>query len=312
MAHPWEKDLYKPLNLASIIGYPNVMPKETNKWLPKFSGNNVVTVEEHLYAIGRDMENEGVEHEDVAMKLLATSLTEDAQRWFKGFPDNHLASYEDFAKLFKSRWETKKDSGMLMTQFNQIKKKENETVSEFDTRFDKLYSQIPKDLCPSEAVVCLLYVNAFEGKFGFILRDKKPNTLEKAKEYSAEIEENILYSKIEPYQYPHTRTEAKTKTTTNNVPDPITLLAQKLDQMNAQFVQTQNQVMNRLTSLERNQSALRPPFVRQQRDATGWKEKPQQEAKAPDTLNPVGMVNLEESPWCSPCQEPHPEDECPR
>jgi hypothetical protein len=31
-----------------------------------------------------------------------------------------------------------------------------------------------------------------------------------------------------------------------------------------------------------------------------------------DTLNPVGMVNLEESPWCSPCQEPHPEDECPR
>jgi hypothetical protein len=68
--------------------------------------------------------------------------------------------------LFKRRWETNKDSGMLMTQFNQIKKKENETVSESDTIFDKLYSQIPKDLCPSDVVVCLLYVNAFEGKFG--------------------------------------------------------------------------------------------------------------------------------------------------
>jgi hypothetical protein len=104
--------------------------------------------------------------------------------------------------------------------------------------------------------------------------------------------------------------EPKKKTTTNSAPDPISLIAQKLDQMNTQFVQTQNQVMSRLTTLERNQSAPRHPFVR--KEPTGWKEKPQQEEKAPDTLNPVGMVNLEELPWCSPCQEPHPEEECPR
>jgi hypothetical protein len=169
----------------------------------------VVTAEDHLYAIGQDMENEGVEHEDVAMKLLATSLIEDAQRWFKAFPENHLETYEYFTKLFKRRWETKKDSGMLMTQFNQIKKKENETMSEFDTIFDKMYSQIPKDLCPSDAVVCLLYVNSFEGKFGFILRDKKPNTLALAKEYSAKIEENLLHSKIDPFQHPHAKTEER-------------------------------------------------------------------------------------------------------
>jgi len=97
-------------------------------------------------------------------------------------------------------------------------------VSEFDTRFDKLHSQIPKDLCPSKEVVYILYVNAFEGKFSFILRDKKPYTLEKSKDYSTKIEENITYSKIEPFQYPRTRTEEKTKTIINNVPDPITLL----------------------------------------------------------------------------------------
>ena len=75
----------------------------------------MVTNEEHLYAIGRDMENEGVEHEDVAMRLLDTSLSEDAQRWFKGLLGNHLASFEYFAKLFKRRWATNKDSRMLMT-----------------------------------------------------------------------------------------------------------------------------------------------------------------------------------------------------
>jgi hypothetical protein len=54
------------------------MPKETNKWLPNISENNVVTIEEHLYAIVWDVENEGVEHEDVEIKILTTSLTEDA------------------------------------------------------------------------------------------------------------------------------------------------------------------------------------------------------------------------------------------
>ena len=67
------------------------------------------------------MDNADIEHEDVAMKLLASSLTEEALSWFRGLPDNHLTSYEDFAKLFKRRWTTKKDSGMLVAQFNQIK-----------------------------------------------------------------------------------------------------------------------------------------------------------------------------------------------
>jgi len=65
--------------------------------------------------------------------------------------------------------------------------------------------------------------------------------------------------------------------------------------------------MNKIKNMERNQPALRLPFVRQQKDATGSKTRPQQEAKALNTLNPVGMVNIEESPWCSPCQEAHQE-----
>jgi len=140
MDHPWEKYLYKLSIMASIVPYPNTMPKETNKWLPKFLGINVVTTEEKLYVIGRDTKNEGVEHEDVAKKFLSTSLNDDAQRWFKRFPDNHLATYEYFAKLFKNIRETKMDNKMLMNQLNKIKKKEMVTMSEFNDRFDKMHS----------------------------------------------------------------------------------------------------------------------------------------------------------------------------
>ena len=71
MALPWASDLYKPLNMATIPGYPNNMPKESHKWFPKFMRKNVVTPEEHLDAIGVDMEDNDIEHEDVATNYIS-------------------------------------------------------------------------------------------------------------------------------------------------------------------------------------------------------------------------------------------------
>jgi hypothetical protein len=99
--------------------------------------------------------------------------------------------------------------------------------------------------------------------------------LAEAKDFSIDIEENLLDLKIEPFQYPHVKTEARTKVSNNSVPDLIALLTQKIDQMNTQFMQVQNQLMNRMTTVERNQFAPRPQFTRQQRDATGCKPRPQ-------------------------------------
>jgi hypothetical protein len=104
--------------------------------------------------------------------------------------------------------------------------------------------------------------------------------------------------------------EPKTKGLASVVQDPIALINQKLYQMNTQFVQTHNQSMNRLTTLERYHHSSKPQFVGQPN--AGWKPRPPLEDKEPDTLDPVGMVNLETFPWCFPCQEPHSKDECPR
>jgi hypothetical protein len=82
---------------------------------------------------------------------------------------------------------------------------------------------------PTAIDVCLLYVNSFEGKFGFILRDKKPQNFEEANEYSADIEDNLLCFKFNHFLYPRTKVEPKMKTTTSGASDPIALIAQKLD-----------------------------------------------------------------------------------
>ena len=138
------------------------------------------------------MDNVGIDHEDVAMRLFASSLTEEALDWFKGLPNNHITSYDAFSNLFKSRWSKKTDGGTLGTQFNQIKKKENETVKEFITRFDRIYNQIPTDFRPTTSSVRLLYVNSFAGQFRFILKDKKTTSLAEVKEFSIDIEENMI------------------------------------------------------------------------------------------------------------------------
>jgi hypothetical protein len=181
-----------------------------------------------------------VEHVDVEMKLLTSSLTKYAHRWLRWIPDNHITSYEYFAKLFKNRWTTNKYNGILVAQFNQINNKENQIVSEFENRFDKLYSQIPTVLRPTDAIVHLLYMNAFDGKFCFILKEKKHTILAQAKEYSVEIEENILDSKFDPFQYLHVKEEAKTNDSIRNAHDPISLLTQNIDHISTQFVQYHN------------------------------------------------------------------------
>jgi hypothetical protein len=71
------------------------------------------------------MEDNGVEHEDVLMKLLAMSLNEYDKKWYKGLANNHLASYKSFFKLYTEIWTTKNDNEMLLMQFNGIKRKLN-------------------------------------------------------------------------------------------------------------------------------------------------------------------------------------------
>ena len=69
-----------------------------------FSGNNVVTGEEHL-RIFIDMLNDyEVEHEDVVMKLFVHSLTEDVRDWFRRLPDDSITSWSDLEKLFKEQY----------------------------------------------------------------------------------------------------------------------------------------------------------------------------------------------------------------
>jgi hypothetical protein len=44
----WSSTLFKPLDMSAIPGYPRKMPPKYEKWLPKFTGTDATSVEEHM------------------------------------------------------------------------------------------------------------------------------------------------------------------------------------------------------------------------------------------------------------------------
>lgn len=92
---------YRHMSFLGIPSFPHPISFDLRDKVVKFSGNNVVTGEEHL-RIFIDMLNDfEVEHEDVVMKLFVHSLTEDARDWFRRFLDDNISSWNDLEKLFK-------------------------------------------------------------------------------------------------------------------------------------------------------------------------------------------------------------------
>jgi hypothetical protein len=198
---PWVTNVYKPLDMSIIQGYPQNMPDKYNKWLPKFLGNNIIIAKEHIsnfyYSLG---EHEvPTENEDVVMKLFSFSLEENSKSWYNGLPTNDIRTWKYVHDAFIKRWGINKDGKMMLTQLHGMKKIDNKSVRDFDEIFDKLVKEFPDYFGLRDDAILFHYTNAFDGQFGFMLRYKSPNTLEIAKKNVSNIEENVLSSKEKPF-----------------------------------------------------------------------------------------------------------------
>lgn len=129
-----------------IPGYPNPFLEYFRPALVNFFGNNVVSGEDHLKAFSNFMDYFEVEEEDVMMKLFMQSLTEDAREWYWSFPAEIINSWEEFKRLFREKYVDKVDSRYFLNQFNNIAKGSNESVIDFNTRFQKARKSFPTHL----------------------------------------------------------------------------------------------------------------------------------------------------------------------
>ena len=133
-----------------IHGAPHDLPEKYFDKLPRFNGSSAIPIEEHIESVWNYMDSYGVEAEDVYMVALKASLEGDAKSWLDRLSLGSVDGYDTFTKKLIEDWSSKPDNRFLLNQLFEVKKKENETIHEFNVQFDKLVSNVPQDLRPTE------------------------------------------------------------------------------------------------------------------------------------------------------------------
>ena len=102
-----------------------------------------------------------------------------------------IDGWESFQTKFTKRWAHKHDNSLLLQAFSSLKKAENKTVVEFNTKLSKAYYRIPTTVRPNEEFALLYHLEAFDSSFNFLLREKEPLNLDATFFATIKIKKNI-------------------------------------------------------------------------------------------------------------------------
>lgn len=190
-----------PINVIIAARYaPLVLPNNLNafpttdymKYLPRYNGEGEVTAEEHFIAFYNFANNFAIEHSNVWMRLFAQSLDGEVRKWFRSLTANSIPNIAVLDATFIRKWGEKKDDLYYVTEFNNLKRKNGESVSDFSQRFNKMYQKIPVDIKPTESLAKITYADSFDADFCFLLGERRSPTLANTQDATLEVESNIL------------------------------------------------------------------------------------------------------------------------
>ena len=106
------------------------------------------------------------------MKLFALSLEDDAAELYENLGDDSYKTLNEFLACFKKKWGEKKEPRHLLDALHNIKKMENETMDEFNTKFRHVVADLPNEIRPKDASILIYYIKAFTTNLRYQLRDK--------------------------------------------------------------------------------------------------------------------------------------------
>ena len=81
-----------------------------------------------------------------------------------------------------------------LTEFVALNKKNIESASEFNKRFNNIYNKFPNDIHPSQATAKVTYPGAYEDDFAIILREIISTTLANMQDDAFDVEGKITTS----------------------------------------------------------------------------------------------------------------------
>jgi len=162
---------YAPIILPHPMN--SLLARDYLTYMPKFTGEEDVTTEEHLSSFYSYANNLNIENEDVWMRVFVQSLDGEVRKWFRGLTPGSIAGIEVLDDVFLRPWGDKKNFMYYIKEFGSLKRKEGESIYDFSKRFKKMYNKIHAEIKPIEASAKIMYASAFDLDFFLLLRERR-------------------------------------------------------------------------------------------------------------------------------------------
>ena len=96
---------FASFNFSDVPGFPHAVPTidEWGDFIPRFKENDDDNPAHHVIKFHQYMDQLGIHHEDVLMKMFRYSLDGCArQQWYMNIPPSSISSLKDFHDAFYS------------------------------------------------------------------------------------------------------------------------------------------------------------------------------------------------------------------
>ena len=136
---------YAPLSLPVVL---NPMPDNYNQRIKQFGAEGDFTAQQHVDWFQDFVDLEEVDEEDVKMRLFSQSLKGEVKKWFKYLTVRSIVNSRIFEQMFLDRREEKKNFLQMLTQYNQLRRGNDESVKISSSRFNMIYNYLPVQCKP--------------------------------------------------------------------------------------------------------------------------------------------------------------------
>lgn len=142
-----------------------------------FDGTGTYTAQQHTKKMTDYFKIYEIDTIDVQMRIFVQSLTGEVRTWFRYLAPQSIDSLRVLYQEFLNRWEKRKDPLQILSEYDNLKRGPHETVQDYCTRFNSVYSAIPLDLRPAPSLARIKFPDGFDSDMAFQLRERNPPSL---------------------------------------------------------------------------------------------------------------------------------------
>ena len=88
-----------------------------------------------------------------------------------------MAGIEALDEIFLKNWGERRDHLYYIIEFNNLRRENGESVSNFTKRFNNMYSKIPTEIKPTGTSSMITYANTFDFDLCLIPRERRSTSL---------------------------------------------------------------------------------------------------------------------------------------